>query len=138
MFGGVGGSPYLCWGLEDMGACFWAGAERKKHPHGDPLPPTAGSNWRALNTALIPLFGGGRCVWRAWLVSCPLIPADRGVQVGKDGHSEQARPIPSGPSSSSDAWILEGLLSSSGRCTPVGGGHSQDIGAPWAAGRTPW
>ena len=87
--------PHESWGLKYVGACGWARAEGRGHPHSGP-GVTGG-----LHAACMPLFGGGRCAWWAWLVSCPLIPADRGAQVGSGGAGSSTRPTPSGASSCS-------------------------------------
>lgn len=66
--------PHESWGLKYVGACGWARAEGRRHPH-------SGSGVTGgLHAACMPLFGGGRCAWWAWLVSCPLIPADEGLR----------------------------------------------------------
>lgn len=74
-------------------------------PLREPSGPTGsnrcpGSNWKGLNSAHIPLFGGGRCAWRG--LACVLPPPNLERGSGRHGCSEGAvRP------SSLGSWGLD-------------------------------
>lgn len=94
-----------CWGLQDFIPA--PGPERGGGSLREPPAPTggnryAGSNWKAVNSAHIPSFGGGRRAWR--VLACVLPPPSLEQGSGRDGCLEGAvRP------SSLGSWGLDSL-----------------------------